>query len=156
MLEKVKNKNLIITSDLKNLKLVREFVRENAKRFGFNEIETEKIILAVDEVCTNSIKHSYQNKPNGKIKIELKSSDNKFIIVVSYDGVPFDPKKIKVEHPIKKYKRTGKVKKGKLGMFIIYQFMDEVIYTRKRGKNVVILTKHLKQEDEKNRSHLHA
>ncbi|MCS7229745.1 MAG: ATP-binding protein [Candidatus Kryptonium sp.] len=155
MSKKAKNRKLIITSDLKNLKLVREFVRERAREFGFTEIEAEKIILAVDEVCTNSIKHSYQNKPNGKIKVEIKSRGNKFIIVVSYDGLPFDPQKIKIEHPIQKYKKTGKVKKGKLGMFIIYQFMDEVIYTRKQGKNVVILTKHLRQKDEKNGSRLH-
>lgn len=149
MFKKGKNKKLTITSDLKNLKLVREFISKEAMKFGFDEIETEKIILAVDEVCTNSIKHSYMNKPNGKITIELKSRGDKFVIVVSYNGIPFDPKKIKIESPLKKYTQTGKVKRGKLGMFIIYQFMDKVTYTRIGNKNVVTLTKILKHNDEK-------
>ncbi|CUU10587.1 serine/threonine-protein kinase RsbW [Candidatus Kryptobacter tengchongensis] len=156
MPKRERNKKLTITSDLRNLNLVREFVSKEAINFGFDEIETEKIILAVDEVCTNSIKHSYKNKPDGKITIELKSRKDKFVVIVSYDGIPFDPKKIKVESPLKKFTRTGKVKRGKLGMFIIYQFMDEVNYTRRGNKNVVILTKFLKRKNESLRSNFYA
>ncbi len=142
-----KNKKIQINSELKNLKLVREFVGEEAKKFGFDEIEREMIILAVDEVCTNSIKHSYKNKPDGKITIEIKTIGNRFTVVVLYNGLLFDPSKIKVESPIKKIKKTGKIKRGKMGLYIIYKFMDDVKYQVKRGKNVVTLTKFLKDDD---------
>lgn len=138
-----KNNKIIVSSDLRNLKLIREFVAKGARKFGFDEIETEKIVLAVDEVCTNSIKHSYGNKPSGEITIELKLQSNEFTVIVSYDGLPFNPKKIRIESPIQKYSKTGKVKRGKLGMFIIYRFMDKVKYTRRGDKNIVILTKFL-------------
>ncbi len=142
-----RNNKIVIVSDLRNLKIVREFVSREARKFGFDEIETEKIVLVVDEVCTNSIKHSYGNKPTGEITIELKAQKDKFTVIVSYDGLPFDPKKIKVESPVQKYSKTGRIKRGKLGMFIIYQFMDRVKYTRRGNKNIVILTKFLKRDD---------
>ncbi len=142
-----RNKKIKIKSELKNLKLVRDFVRKEAIKFGFGEIEVEKIILSVDEVCTNSIKHSYQNKPDGEICVEVRKFDGKFSVVISYDGLPFEPGKIKIESPLDKFKRTGKVKRGKLGMFIIYKFMDEVKYQRKRNKNIVVLTKFLRSDE---------
>ncbi len=142
-----RSKKIQIKSDLKNLRLVREFVGRSAREFGFDEIETEKIVLAVDEVCTNSIKHSYKNKPNGKISIEIETIDNRFTVIVLYNGLLFDPSKIKVEPPIKKIQKTGKIKRGKMGLYIIYKFMDDVKYQVKRGKNVVTLTKFLKDDD---------
>ncbi len=148
MFEKEKrNKKIQIKSDLKNLKFVREFVGKYAREFGFDEIETEKIVLAVDEVCTNSIKHSYKNKPSGKITIEIETVGNRFTVIVLYNGLLFDPSKIKVESPIKKIQKTGKIKRGKMGLYIIYKFMDDVKYQVKRGKNVVTLTKFLKDDD---------
>ncbi|MFN3135823.1 MAG: ATP-binding protein [Candidatus Kryptonium sp.] len=147
MLREEKNRKITISSDLRNLRVVREFVAKGAKKFGFDEVETEKIVLAVDEVCTNSIKHSYRNKPSGEITIELKAQNDEFIVIISYDGLPFNPKRIKIESPVKKYSKTGRVKKGRLGMFIIYQFMDKVEYTRRGNKNIVILTKFLKRDD---------
>jgi anti-sigma regulatory factor (Ser/Thr protein kinase) len=147
MSKEERNNKIVVRSDLRNLKIVRDFVAKGARKFGFDEVETEKIILAVDEVCTNSIKHSYKNNPSGEITIELKAHDNEFTVVISYDGLPFNPKKIKIESPVQKYSKTGSVKRGKLGMFIIYQFMDKVKYTRKGNKNVVILTKFLKRDN---------
>ncbi len=140
-----RNKKIKIKSELKNLKLVRDFVRKEAVKFGFDEIEVEKIILSVDEVCTNSIKHSYQNKPDGVIYVEVQKLDDRFSVVISYDGLPFEPERLRIESPLEKFKRTGKVKRGKLGMFIIHKFMDEVRYQRKGNKNVVILTKFLRK-----------
>lgn len=147
MPRKGKNKKITITSELSNLRLVRQFISKEAKKFGFNEIEAEKIILAVDEVCTNSIKHSYKNKPSGKIDIEIKSQENKFIVIVSYDGIPFKVKKMRIESPVEKYIQTKKAKRGKLGMYIIHKFMDEVKYLRVKGKNTVMLTKIFKTEN---------
>jgi len=140
-MSKRKENKLKINSHLKNLRKVREFVRKNAIKFGFDEIEAEKIVLAVDEVCTNSIKHSYKNKPEGEIKIEIKEDKDKFAIIISYGGLPFDPSSVKIESPVEKFKRIGKVRREKLGMFIVHSFMDEVKYETKGSENVVVLTK---------------
>jgi anti-sigma regulatory factor (Ser/Thr protein kinase) len=61
--------------------------------------------------------------------------------------LPFDPSKVKIESPIEKFKRTGKVKRGKLGMFIVHSFMDEVKYESNKSGNVVILTKFLRKNE---------
>ncbi len=140
------NKKLKIKSQLKNLQKVREFIRGIAVRFGFDEIETEKIVLAVDEVCTNSIKHSYKNSPDGEITVEVKENKDKFIVIISYGGLPFDPSSVKIESPLEKFKREGKIKRGKLGMFIVRSFMDEVKYESNKSRNVVILTKFLRKK----------
>jgi len=143
------NKELKIDSRLENLHKVREFIRKNAIKFGFDEIEAEKIVLAVDEVCTNSIKHSYRNKPDGEIKIEVKEEKDRFVIIISYGGLPFDPSKVKIESPVEKFKRTGKVKRGKLGMFIVHSFMDDVKYESKGDENVVVLIKFLSRDEKR-------
>ncbi len=142
-----RSRKIEISSDFKNLKVAREFVGSIAKKFGFDEIETEKIILAVDEVCTNSIKHSYKGRPDGEITIEVETDEDKFTVIISYNGLLFDPAKIKVESPVKRFKRTGRIRRGKLGMFIIHKFMDDVRYQIKNGRNVVTLIKFLKSDE---------
>ena len=50
---------------------VREFVSGAARAFGFSDDDTSKIVLAVDEACTNIIKHAYQYASDREITITL-------------------------------------------------------------------------------------
>ena len=130
---------LTIQSRTENLRQVREFISDAARAAGFVNESVEKIALAVDEACTNIIKHSYQFAPEGDIEIQISKRNSSFEIVISDHGKSFDPEAVQVpdmKEYIKKYRRGG------LGMYLMRSLMDVVEYSTDPGeKNTVRLVK---------------
>ena len=75
---KIKHQNfrLKIPSVTENLHLIREFTTKIARMAGFNDEHQEQIALAVDEACTNVIKHAHNFNARRLIDI-LISVDSK-------------------------------------------------------------------------------
>ena len=90
------NSRLTIQSQTENLRLVREFISKNARDFGFDEESVDKISLAVDEACTNIIKHSYEYASNKDIEIVVMTRPGQFEIIISDRGKSFDPSMVKI------------------------------------------------------------
>jgi len=65
-------RELVIKSSTDNLAVVREFIETSALESGFSEKVVKKISLAVDEACTNIIKHAYNYSPDNDIVILTK------------------------------------------------------------------------------------
>lgn len=138
---KIFEKELLVKSTTDNLAVIRDFIKSAANQSGFSEDSTGKIILAVDEACTNIIKHAYKYSPEGNILIKIKFNDPKFSISITDDGSHFDPNKVP-EPDLREYYKQKRV--GGLGMFLIKKLMDEVNYSTLSGnKNQVILVKYL-------------
>lgn len=134
-------KEIIVKSSTENLIQIRKFTESVAQESGFSEDEIGKIILAVDEACTNIIKHAYKYSPEGEIKITITFDSNKLVISIVDHGNHFDPNVIP-EPDIKEYYKQKK--SGGLGMFMIKKLMDEVVYSTTTGnKNQVTLIKYL-------------
>ena len=132
---------LTINSTTDNLEKIRAFVKTYADQSGFNEENSNKIVLAADEACTNIIKHSYKFNSEGLIKILINFKNNKFTISIIDYGLHFDSKKIP-EPNLKKYYKEKRI--GGLGMFLMKKLMDEVIYSNPKNKiNKVTLIKYL-------------
>jgi serine/threonine-protein kinase RsbW len=132
---------LSVKSTTDNLSLIREFTKDAAKQCGFSEDVIGKIILAVDEACTNIIKHAYKFAENGNINISVKFADSKFEISITDEGIHFNPDSIP-EPDIKEYYKQKKV--GGLGVYLIRKLMDDVKYSTLTGnKNQVTLVKYL-------------
>jgi serine/threonine-protein kinase RsbW len=134
ILKTEKNKieeKLIVKSRTENLSAIREFISLNAKKIGFKNEVIENIILAVDEACTNIIKHAYKNFPEGEIEIKLNYSNSKLIIKITDFGETFDPEKVP-DPDLQKYYNQHKV--GGLGMYLMKTLMDEVKYVSVPGK----------------------
>ena len=79
--KKISNE-LIVTSKTENLSEIRDFVFTNAQKAGLSSTATDNIILAVDEACTNIIKHAYQLSPKGEIIIKVDYDEEKFSITI--------------------------------------------------------------------------
>ncbi len=132
---------LVVKSTTDNLALIREFTRTAAEKSGFSEETTGKIILAVDEACTNIIKHAYKNSSEGEINILVKFEDGKFIISITDEGLHFDPMQVP-EPDLQEFVKEKRV--GGLGIYLIRKMMDEVRYSTLTGnKNQVVLVKYL-------------
>ena len=134
-------KELKVKSSTENLSLIRNFTKATAELCGFDSEAVGKIVLAVDEACTNIIKHAYQYSPNGDIILKFKLANSKFAISITDKGQHFNPNIIP-EPDLKEFHKQRKV--GGLGMYLMKKLMDEVVYHSLTGsKNEVILIKYL-------------
>ena len=70
-------KRLVIKSRTENLSSLRDFISDNANNAGLSTDDIDDIILAVDEACTNIIKHAYKSVPDGEIQSGTPSIPHK-------------------------------------------------------------------------------
>ena len=132
---------LKIPSITENLQMIREFVLKIAFKAGFNEETQEQIALAVDEACTNVIKHAHHHDARRLMDIQIQTDMNKMRITITDKGSGFDVTKLK-DPDLEKYIKESK--HGGLGIYLIKTLMDEVNYEFNPGvKNQVQLTKYL-------------
>jgi len=138
---KIKEKELNVKSRTENLSKIREFIQEFASSAGFMQNTIDNMMLAVDEACTNIIKHAYKSYPDGEVIIKIKYEEKKLIITIIDYGKAFQPESIP-EPNIQEYYRQHRV--GGLGMYLMKTLMDDVKYISIPGKyNQVLLSKRL-------------
>jgi len=138
---KSKQKVLLVKSRTENLAAVREFVNSAVGEVSIPQDIAGDIVLAVDEACTNIIKHAYQYSPDGDIKIKLTYSDKKIVVEITDHGASFHPDAVP-KPDLKKYFEEKRV--GGLGMYLMKSLMDDIHYKSIPGKfNQVLLTKKL-------------
>ena len=136
-----KKYQLKIPSQSDNLSIIRDVVAKVASRVGFDTDEASKIELAVDEACTNVIKHAYANNSNQMIEVSIKIDQKKLIIIVADKGKGFNPDEIKLPDLNKSIKEG---RKGGLGLCLIKTLMDKVEFEIKPGlKNQVKMIKYI-------------
>jgi serine/threonine-protein kinase RsbW len=135
----VKKQRLEIESRTEQLISVREFVSAAAQRFGFNDEEVSKIALAVDEACTNVIKHAYKFDATKKITIIIGQSNGAFEVSIIDTGRTFNPNEV---HPPDMKEYLTHYRRGGLGIHLMKSLMDKVEYHIDPGKkNEVRLVK---------------
>src|SRR5690242_3750721 len=136
-----KKLHLKIPSQTDKLFAVRTFVADAAQTFGFDEEAMNKISIAVDEACTNIIKHSYEFDRTKEIEITVIMNGTRFEIVIAHKGKSFNPEAIKAPD-MKEY--LSHFRKGGLGMHLMRSLMDEVEYkVLQDSRNEVHLIKFL-------------
>ncbi|HEX9250850.1 MAG TPA: ATP-binding protein [Ignavibacteriaceae bacterium] len=138
----MKTKQLKVKSKTENLSVIRDFISTSAAEAGVATDTVENIILAVDEACTNIIRHAYKSFPDGELIIKTKSTLSRFIVSITDYGKSFAPEMIP-EPDLQKYYRQRRV--GGLGMYLMKTLMDDVKYVSVPGKyNEVLLSKNIK------------
>lgn len=130
-----KEYQLKIPSQSDNLAIIRDVVAKVASRVGFDTDEASKIELAVDEACTNVIKHAYTNNSNQMIEVSIKVDQKKLIIIVADKGKGFNPDEIKLPDLNKSIKEG---RKGGLGLCLIKTLMDKVEFEIKPGSKTQV------------------
>jgi serine/threonine-protein kinase RsbW len=133
--------HLKIPSQTDNLEIIREFISNLARKAGFKTDDVDKIELAVDEACSNVIKHAYKNDEKKPIIIAVEIEKNKFTVSVTDQGKGFDLNKLKTPD-MKEY--IAQMRVGGLGIHLIKSLMDEVDFSIEPGvKNQVKLVKYV-------------
>jgi len=140
--KKNKSGQLKVKSRTENLSEIRDFVSGNARAADIPEVTVENIILAVDEACTNIIKHAYNLSPEGEILIKIDYDEDKFMVTIIDYGKSFEPDRVPLPD-LQKYYREHRV--GGLGMYLMKSLMDDVEYRSVPGQyNQVLLSKNIR------------
>lgn len=137
--EKREVRELTVLAQEGQLGRVRDFVVAVCEDAGFGQREVANTKLAVDEACTNIIKHAYEGKTEtGDIGVIAEIDAGKVSIRLRDRGKHFDFASVK-DPDLDQYVETGK--KGGLGVFLINRLMDGVEYRATETGNELVLTK---------------
>ncbi len=93
---------------------------------------------AVDEACSNIIKHAYEGDPNKKIEVTLRLSAEVFEVIIEDSGLKADVASIRGRD-------LADIRPGGLGVHLIKKACDVVEFDeKKKNGNRLRLVKYLK------------
>lgn len=128
-----------VSAELKNLSMIRSFIREYLMNFGDIQPDiVDDVLLAVEEGVTNIIIHGYHGQP-GFIDIKLRRSGDALVVCLRDTATPFDPATVPgpdLTLPLEQRPVGG------LGVHMMRQLMDEMTHRiTSRGGNELTLVK---------------
>ncbi len=129
--------NLTINPDINEIPRISQVLHASMQEHGFPEEDILDTQLAVEEAVTNVIMHGYAGM-KGEIGFSCRASRGIIEIQIEDSAAPFDP--LSLPEP----DLDGDIderKIGGLGIFLIRQVMDEIVYKYENGKNILVLIK---------------
>lgn len=136
---------LSIPSSTRYLGEVRRFVEDHARKARLQDDEIEQFKIAVDEACTNVIKHAYLGDDQHQIDLAIIVDDDRFTVRIRDDGRSFRPH-MYTEPNIFRFAERRRA--GGFGVHIMRSLMDEVEFRTRGSVNEVRLTKFRNGQDE--------
>ena len=118
---------LKIPSELGYERVAREAAATVARRLGFSSERLEELKTAVDEACTNAIRHGSKSDARMKVVVVLTADETKLDILVKDPGAGDAPPN-EVEAPDIHAQIEGHGPKGGLGLWLIRQMVDEAYF----------------------------
>ena len=125
---------LTIPSDAKYLSLARKVIEHF---LGYKEVPADqiyKVVLCVDEACSNIIKYSYEGNFDCPIEITFRLEAEEFAVEVRDYGKQCDPQMFKP-------RRLDQIRPGGLGTLFINSIMDSVHYCTERDSGTLLTMK---------------
>lgn len=114
--------------ELDKLVLILDYVRQCAVSLGFGSRQISRILLSVEEAAVNVIQYAYEKQGKKEFDLHCEGVYQKYIkIFLTDNGKPFNP--CNYQKPILNESLEER-KIGGLGIYIIKQTMNEVVYER--------------------------
>jgi anti-sigma regulatory factor (Ser/Thr protein kinase) len=117
---------LVLRTDPRFLRAVRSLVRCYFSDAGVPEERCQDVVLAIDEACTNAMRHSYGGNTACQLRVGLASDPEWITVVLRDEGCPAAPDRIRPRPP-EPVDPEG-LTPGGLGVQLIYRVFDEVDY----------------------------
>src|SRR5882672_6064321 len=130
---------LRVPAEDRHLAEIRDFIQEVGEKIQIPGKILANTKLAVDEACTNVVKHGYKGR-TGYLEVVVTGNQREFSIEIQDQGESFDLRNVK-SPDLKMYVETRK--RGGLGVFLMNQLMDEVRYRAGDDGNVLTMSKRL-------------
>ena len=134
------SRDITIACDTRFLPVVRKFIGSVLYEMEFSDTESQKLILAVDEICANLIIHANESNPDKFLKICIKRGLKQLVFEISDRGKKFDITKYR-EPKMEEIVATRR--KGGLGIILVRRIMDDIEFTTEKNHNICRLIKKL-------------
>lgn len=131
--------HLCVPNRIEELPGVSEAVEALGSEEGWAQDVTYAIVLGLEEVATNVVRHGGGEPGSSEIEIEVSSSDDEVRIEVRDSGRAFDPFHEAPEPDIDAGVEEREI--GGLGVHFVKVLMDETAYSREGGRNHVTMVK---------------
>jgi anti-sigma regulatory factor (Ser/Thr protein kinase) len=131
-----------LRSRLSELELLCQKLEEIGRRLKISQRCLFEINLVLDEIFTNIISYGFQDEREHAIGISLTAEGDSLVVVVEDDGVPFNPttrKQPDLPAAIEDCQIGG------LGIHLIKNLVDEVVYCRRNEMNILTFRKKLER-----------
>ncbi len=122
---------LEVPSDPLVMSAVRAVTEKVSLAAGLGGEEADKLVLAVDEACTNVIRHAYGNRRDGRIAITFAPGPDRLEITIRDFGSGGDPATFRGRD-------LTELRSGGLGLHFIESSVDQMEYTRPAGGGMVL------------------
>jgi len=125
--------DLELSGNPRCLALVRRLLEASAHSLPLGQTLLNDIKIAVTEACTNVIKHAFKYDASRRFGVSLRISPARYQINVVYEDAGFDPAAIPLPD-------LNNVREGGLGVYIIRNIMDDVVYSTDPPTGTVTLS----------------
>lgn len=133
--------NITIPSHPKYLSVVRAATVRIGELYGMDNGLIEDLKLAVDEACSNVIKHAYKGDTNKKIVIKFANTKKTFKVIIEDNGVTVPIETIKG-------RCLEDIRPGGLGIHFIKRIFDVFEFDdKKKNGNRLRLIKYMEAKD---------
>jgi serine/threonine-protein kinase RsbW len=126
-----------IDADINAIPRISLALDQTMRDHAFSDEDILDTQLAVEEAITNVIVHGY-TQGTGKILITCRTAHGLVEVQIEDTAPPFNPLSIP-EPDITDAVEDRKI--GGLGVFLIRQVMDEIVYRYEDRKNILVLVK---------------
>ena len=131
---------LTLPNDLDMAAQLIEFASNFATRYRLPKGELERLLVILDELFSNIVRHGYPAKTHGVIVLCLSRTDDQLEIRIEDDGCAFNPLSVTAPDPDLSPDRRPM---GGLGIHMVRSLVDGAQYSRLAASNRLILTRHL-------------
>jgi anti-sigma regulatory factor (Ser/Thr protein kinase) len=128
-------RDFIFAGTPSELSSVRAFVRDFLLAVGIEETQIDRLVLGVDEACTNIIRHAHRGE-NLPVQLKMQCLEGALEFILRDSGEPFQPSQ-RPENP-----RRDSVSGG-FGLIIIEEVFDFVEYLPQSQGTILRLRKNL-------------
>lgn len=137
MAEKPLRKQYKTFCHIQNLKNIRQFIEASLYK-QMSETELYMVVLAVDEVCSNSIIHANALPPHDTLEVSVRLENNTLCVEVCDSGSYYN---LACYQEPAIHSLIEKRHKGGLGIMLVNRIMDKIEAIRHNGRNVYRLIK---------------
>jgi serine/threonine-protein kinase RsbW len=130
-------------AELDSLSVFREFISDCCSGHNVSNETVFELKLAVDEACTNIIEHGYKGMNPGSIILSFRIESDRVLVQITDFGHIFEPAealKPDLESALEDRPLGG------LGLYLIYQTMDNIDYQLSEDGNTLTFTKYINRK----------
>lgn len=116
-----------------------ETLQEFARAQGVPEETIFGLTLALEECGTNIVNHAYHRDAQQSFQVRLERTGDVFVIELRDRGSEFDP----TAAPPRERRAVEQDAPGGWGIDLVRHYVDELLYRREAGENILRLHKRL-------------